>query len=315
MKNEQEIAYETDFGVAYRCSVEDFLDSNSARDLEGKVQLIFTSPPFPLQTQKGYGNKTDNEYVEWLSDLAPSLAKLLAPDGSIVVEIGNSWVKGKPVMSMVPLRTLMEFLARGSLELCQQFVCHNPARLPSPIEWVNKRRIRVKDSYTNLWWMSPSENPKANNANVLTEYSQSMRRLLDTGSYNPGIRPSEHLIGEESFARDNGGAIPPNVLQFSNTSSSSPYRTYCKSEGIKPHPAVMSEKLPAWFIRFLTDVGDTVLDPFAGSNTTGAAAERLGRRWVAIERDNDDNGRPLNYLEGSLGRFTASDQASFDFES
>ena len=54
-----------------------------------------------------------------------------------------------------------------------------------------------------------------------------------------------------------------------------------------------------FFIRFLTDKGDVVVDPFAGSNTTGIAAESLRRRWVSVERDKE-------YVRGSHGRFTGS---------
>ena len=60
----------------------------------------------------------------------------------------------------------------------------------------------------------------------------------------------------------------------------------------------MPIEVPEFFINFLTEPRDLVLDPFAGSNTTGAAAERLRRRWVSIE-PND------GYVEGSKGRFEA----------
>jgi site-specific DNA-methyltransferase (cytosine-N4-specific) len=52
---------------------------------------------------------------------------------------------------------------------------------------------------------------------------------------------------------------------------------------VEGHPARFPEKLPAFFIRFLTEPSDVVLDIFAGSNTTGAAAEAAGRRWLAFE--------------------------------
>jgi site-specific DNA-methyltransferase (cytosine-N4-specific) len=65
---------------------------------------------------------------------------------------------------------------------------------------------------------------------------------------------------------------------------------------VEAHPARFPERLPAFFIGFLTDPNDLVLDLFAGSNTTGAAAERAGRRWVAFDLDAD-------YLAGSVFRF------------
>lgn len=287
--------YRTDSGVMYLASAEAFLDS-AGKGLAGKVQLIFTSPPFPLNTKKSYGNLMGNEYLDWLKTLAPRLTTLLTDDGSIVMELGNAWDPGHPTMSVLPLESLLAIKNAGNLKLCQQFVCHNPARLPTPAQWVTIERIRVKDSYTNVWWMSPSEKPKANNRRVLKEYSPAMKKLLKRGAYNSGLRPSGHDISEKGFLTDNGGAIPPNVFHFSNTSSSDPYRQYCREHGLPPHPAPMQRGLVEFFVAMLTDEDDLVYDPFAGSNMTGAMAEELGRRWVATELN-------LDYVNGSKGRF------------
>src|SRR5262249_28749334 len=158
------------------------------------------------------------EYVLWLAEFGPKLGRLLMPKGSIVIELGNCWEPGKPVMSTLALEALLELRRNGDFKLAQQFVCYNPARLPSPAQWVNVERIRVKDSYTHLWWMSRVERPIANNRRVLNPYSHSMQKLLRTGKYNAGKRPSEHHIGQKSFLTNNNGSIPSNVLQFSNTS-------------------------------------------------------------------------------------------------
>ena len=55
--------------------------------------------------------------------------------------------------------------------------------------------------------------------------------------------------------------------------------------GVKPHPVRFPEKLPSFFIEFLTGPGDTVLDIFARPNTTGSAAEKPDRRWLAFQKD------------------------------
>jgi hypothetical protein len=288
--------YRTTKGVVYVSEIEAFLDSQQGRALKGRVQLLFTSPPFPLNRKKAYGNLTGDEYVAWLSGLAPRLAELLKPDGSLVMEMGNAWVPGKPIMSTLALESMLAFLKAGNLNLCQQFVCHNPARLPSPAQWVNVERIRVKDSFTNVWWMSPSERPKASNREVLTEYSAAMRKLLQAGKYNAGKRPSGHNIGDDSFLADNSGAIPSNVLTYSNTSATDAYREYCRAKGFDAHPAPMPPGLVAFFVSMLTDKKDLVFDPFGGSNTTGAVAEELGRRWATVERDE-------GYVTASRGRF------------
>jgi site-specific DNA-methyltransferase (cytosine-N4-specific) len=276
-------AYHTAQGQMFKGRAEEILTSQHLEEYAGKVQLIFTSPPFPLNRKKRYGNKTGAEYVLWLARMAPLFTRMLAPNGSIVIEMGNAWEAGRPVMSMLALRALLAFMKRGRLNMCQQFICDNPARLPGPVQWVNRERIRVKDSFTHVWWMSPVERPKADNRRVLKPYSKAMKKLLIDQNYNAGRRPSQWLIGETSFLADNGGAIPSNYLSFANTRTNDAYQQHCRALGIKPHPARMPIGLADFFVNFLTEPGDVVLDPFAGSNTTGQSAEQLGRRWLAIE--------------------------------
>lgn len=294
------VAYETTRGSMLCGRSEEILKSKLLTKYHRKVQLIFTSPPFPLNRKKKYGNLQGEEYVKWLANLAPIFKRFLKKDGSIVMEMGNAWEPGKPVMSTLALRALLGFLDQGGLKLCQQFIVHNPTRLPSPAQWVNVERIRVKDSFTHVWWMSASDRPKADNRRVLKEYSAAMLNLLAKQKYNSGKRPSEHHIGETSFLRNNNGAIPPNVLTYSNTSSSNDYLRYCREHDLQPHPARMSPELPAFFIKFLTTQKNLVMDTFAGSNVTGAVAESLKRRWIAIESRRD-------YIDGSRGRFSSSD--------
>lgn len=290
-----QIAYKTKAGKFVQGKAEEALQA-LLEEYEHKVDLIFTSPPFPLNRKKKYGNLKGQQYVDWLANFAPLFSDLLKPKGSIVIEVGNSWEAGRPVMSTLALRSLLEFLDKGQFVLCQQFIYNNPARLPSPAQWVNVERIRVKDSYTHLWWMAKTDRPKADNRRVLKEYSDSMQRLLKSQKYNPGKRPSEHNIGETSFLKNNSGAIPSNVITLSNTHPHTDYLNYCRTYNLMPHPARMPIGLPEFFIKFLTKPNDLVLDPFAGSNTTGAAAEQLGRRWLSIEPNED-------YIEGSKGRF------------
>ena len=260
----------------------------------------------------GYGNLTGKRYIRWLADFAPQLRNLLTPDGSIVIEIGNAWEPGHPVMSTVVIEALLEFLKMGGLHLCQEFIWYNSARLPSPVQWVNVERIRVKDAFTRLWWMSPTERPKADNRRILRAYSTQMRKLIDSGRYNSGLRPSQHRVGRRSFAKDNGGAIPPsvfngdeaetvtNLLKGANTSNKDQYQLFCREKELAAHPARMPTELAEFFIRFLTDPGDLVFDPFGGSNTSGAVAETLGRRWMACEPD-------WQYAASSIVRFEPSE--------
>ena len=111
-------------------------------------------------------------------------------------------------------------------------------------------RIRVKNAYSHVWWMSPSAYPWAHNRRILTPYSEAMRGLLEKGTYNYGERHSEHVIGEESFLKDNGGAIPSNVIEFTNTRSHDTYLDFCRTHRYKVHPARMAMNVAVFFIKF-----------------------------------------------------------------
>ena len=306
------LAYTTPLGRLYVGKAEAALASPAVRRARGRVQLVFTSPPFPLSREKAYGNLRGSQYGDWLAAFAQPLAELLTPNGSIVLEVGNGWEPGKPTQSTAGLKALLAFQEAAGLHLCQEFICYNPARLPTPIEWVGIRRVRVKDAFTRVWWLSPNPDPKADNRRVLTEYSDSMRRLLRRGTYQGGRRPSEHKISKTAFLTDHGGAIPSNVLippadevndltavlPIPNTRSKDPFPKQCKARGLPVHPCRMPPALVRFFVEFLTDPGDLVLDPFAGSNTTGRVAEDLGREWLAVEASDD-------YAAASAVRFAA----------
>ena len=287
--NSSSFYYKTGFGAAF------LGDSiKLCRDLpDMSIDLIMTSPPFALRRKKEYGNVAADEYIEWFQPFAEEFYRVLKPKGSLVIDIGGSWIQGLPTRSIYQYELLLS-LVRMGFHLCQDFFWYNPAKLPSPAEWVNVRRIRVKDAVDPIWWLSKDPFPRANNRKVLKEYSNSMQQLLLNG-YKPKLRPSGHDITSK-FSRDHGGAIPPNILIAANTESNSRYLRSCKEAGITPHPARYPLKLPEFFIKFLTDEGDIVLDPFAGSNVTGEASEKLRRRWLSFEIVE-------NYVVGSKFRF------------
>lgn len=286
-------AYKTHLGAAYCGDSIDLLQELP----DNSINLVLTSPPFALQRKKEYGNKEQHEYVDWLAQYASLVNQKLCEDGSFVLDLGGAYQKGIPVRSLYNFRVLLKFCDELGFHLAEDFYWFNPSKLPSPIEWVNKRKLRAKDSINTVWWFSKTEWPKANVSNVLTEYSKRMKKLLKDPEqfYSPAKRPSGHNISK-SFAKNNGGAIPSNLLQIPNTESNSQYLQGCKAIEVKRHPARFPEKLPEFFIRFLTDPGDIVLDIFAGSNTTGAVAEAEGRKWLAFEKR-------LEYLAASSFRF------------
>lgn len=285
--------YETSLGNAYVGDSHDLLKEIA----DASIDLVVTSPPFALQRQKAYGNEDQETYVDWLLGFCRDVHRILKPTGSFVLDLGGAYQKGRPVRSLYNYRVLIRLCDEFDFRLAEEFFWYNPAKLPSPIQWVNKGKIRAKDAVNTVWWFSKTDEPKADVRKVLVPYSERMKKLLANPSkfYTPKKRPSGHDISGR-FGDTNGGAIPSNLLEISNTESNSAYLRLCKLAGIESHPARFPEKLPAFFIDFLTDPGDIVLDFFAGSNTTGAAAETAGRRWLAFDSD-------ANYLAASTFRF------------
>jgi DNA modification methylase len=267
------------------------------------VDLLMTSPPFGLVRKKEYGNADAHEYLDWFRPFAGQFHRVLKESGSLVIDIGGAWIPGQPTRSLYHFKLLLMLCEEFGFHLAQEFYWWNPSKLPSPAEWVNVRRIRVKDAVNTVWWLSVSPWPKASNRRVLQPYSPSMKDLLERG-YKAKKRPSGHDISE-NFSVNNGAAIPPNLIAIPNTESNSHYLRYCQANNIKSHPARFPAALPEYFVRMLTDEGDLVVDPFGGSCVTGEVAERLKRKWVCSELVED-------YLTGALGRFPDDAQGDKD---
>ena len=318
-----EKAYASKLGAAYHGDSAELLTQLP----DESIDLIVTSPPFALQHEKAYGNEDQDNYNDWFMEFIPEVRRVLAPHGSLVIEIGGAFKRGWPERSTYQFDLLTRLVDEdeGQLHLAQDFYWFNPAKLPSPIEWVNVRKIRVTDAVTHIWWLSKDINkdaatkegeqpiPEANNQRVLTEYSDSQKQLIETGEYNDGERPSDYNIDSESFANENDGAIPKNLIEASNTASNTHYLEMCREFEYDPHPARFPRQIPEFFIDFLTpnppyndwDRGSLdrplVLDIFAGSNLTGQIAEDKGRHWLAFEQDPE-------YLEASQFRFQTENE-------
>lgn len=330
--------YRTPQGTAY---VGDSLQGMREQLADESVSLFMTSPPFALQKAKEYGNKPEDEYIAWFREFALVMWDKLREDGSLVIDLGGAWRRGRPVRSLYQFKLLIELceeLGDKCFSLAQDCYWHNPSKMPLPAQWVNVERSRIKDSVNVIWWLSKTDRPKADNRRVLRPYSADMERLLERGRYNHGIRPSGSRVGETSWKVRHGGAIPPsalehdfpeaaatedlqlladNFLRHGGSESNSRYHHAIKAlqeryrddpdlkRKMRKHPARFPTQVPSFFIRLLTDEDDLVVDPFAGSNVTGHAAEDLRRRWAAFELDRA-------YLEPSIARFAS--YATGDFE-
>lgn len=288
--------HSTSIGTMWNGDSLDWMDARKAKS----VNLIMTSPPFGLVRKKSYGNEDAHAYCDWFRPFAEGFRKILKDDGSLVIDIGGAWKPGAPTRSLYHFQLLIMLCAEYGFHLALEHYWWNPAKLPTPAEWVNVRRVRPKDAVNCVWWLSKTPFPKASNRRVLAPYSDSMKSLLKNG-YRAKTRPSGHVISEK-FGKNNGGSVPPNLLAIANTESNGIYQDYCRERGLDIHPARFPAALPEYFIRMTTDPGDFVFDPFGGSCVTGAVAESLGRRWACVEMN-------ASYLEGAMARFPATGES------
>ncbi|WP_199722492.1 site-specific DNA-methyltransferase [Haloarcula sp. Atlit-47R] len=271
------------------------------------MDLVVTSPPYALRSQKEYGNRPPEEYNEWFLDFADRVYDVLTEDGCFVVEIGGGWKKSVPVRSLYHFELLTELAGSdGPFHLAQDFYWYNPAKLPTPAAWVTVNRVRAKDAVNHIWVLSKSPHPNADNRRVLKEFSQGQKDLMENG-YKPGDRPSGHTISDRFDEPKEDGAIPPNLIEAANTNSRTHYLQACELINSEPHPSRFPRDIPEFFIKFLSEEDDLVLDIFAGSNMTGRVAQDLDRRWLAFEIEED-------YVKSSQLRFIEMEdlQAALD---
>ncbi len=239
------------------------------------VDLICTSPPFALLRKKAYGNVHADDYIEWFIQFAHQFRRILKPRGSLFIDIGGTWVKGVPIRSLYHFELVLRLCkpveeGGAGFLLAQEIYWYNPAKLPTPAEWVTVRRERVKDAVNTVWWLCLDPHPKANNRGVLKEYSESQIKLMQQG-YKPMRRPSEHDISDK-FGRDNHGAIPPNLItddgaqQFGNIGSAviaADEHFYTENgNGETQQPALTDDWLQEGFYGF------TPVNVIAASNTS-----------------------------------------------
>jgi hypothetical protein len=233
-----------------------------------------------------------------MTDLSQAWKELLVEDGSLILHLGEVWYRGPPTLSTYIERFILRMVDTVGLHLAQRLYADHPARLPSPRPWVAIRRVRVKPRVDPVLWFSRSPNPKASNWNVrVPDAPDTLAREIGRARRGGARRPGGQTIGQGSFARDNGGAIPGNLIRCTGQDRAvQAYRERCRARGLRIHPAIMPRAIADYCLRLTTESGDLVYDPFFGSGTTGDVAETLQRRWIGSEGS-------LVFTEGAALRF------------
>lgn len=255
---------------------------------EACIDMVFTSPPYADQI-KDYGEITKKikpaEYVDWFLPRAREIYRVLKPTGSFVLNI-NDKLDGK-YQSLYVFKLVIALCEEVGFHLVRDYIWYNPATPPNVFS--RGTMGRTKKSHEYCFWFSKSEEWTFNMDPIRKPYSKDMQRFLNgegRGDRSDNTRPSRHSF-DLSHAWDNkGGSDPGSVIVLGNTSSNDRFQKLCKEKGIR-HPARFPQKLAEFFILSGTKVGDTILDPFAGSGTTAVVAERLHRNWKCIDVNQD----------------------------
>ena len=278
------LAFSTDLGCALWANAEDVFSG-----LGEQITLAFTSPPYPLAKQRAYGNTDQASYIDWLLPILEPIVAHLRPGGSVVLNLGNDiFEPGSPARSLYLERLTLALHDRLGLHLMERFVWHNPSKPPGPVQWASIRRVHHNTAYEHvLWFTNDPALVVADNRRCLREHTDKHRRFIEAGGVQKYARYAggAYTVREGSFSAPTEGAIARNVLSIPhNDPDQQPARDYAAAHGLPSHPALMPSRLAEHFVRFLSDMGDLIVDPFGGWATTGRGAELHGRRWLVTER-------------------------------
>ena len=294
------LAFSTNLGVAIWG---DCVDTFERLDTSSTVAIC--SPPYCLSRPRAYGNPSDAEYVDFIVASLKPIVERLVPGGSVCINLGQDiFLPGLPARSMINERLLLALHDRLGLKLLDRLIWCNGSKPPGPTYWSSRMKVQLTATYEFIYWLSPSpELVRADNRRVLLPHTEKHLRLISAGGetrdavYGDGayhVRPG-------SFGNATPGRIPRNVLHRGGRCADTlQYRRDAAALRLPAHGATMPLSIPDFLIRYLSEPGDLVVDPFGGTAKTGMAAERLGRRWVVTEH-------MLTFLRPSGERFRQCD--------
>lgn len=279
-----QLGFSTELGMALWADCRDAFSR-----IDEPVHLVLTSPPYPLAKPRDYGNPGRDEYVDWLCACLEPVVRRLVSGGSIFLNVSNDIFEAKsPSRSLYRERLVLALHDRLGLHKMDEWVWHNPAKAPGPIQWASLRRVQLNSAWEPVYWFS--NDPQAcfaDNRRVLRPHTEKHQRYIAGGGAGVagvfGDGANRRRIG--AFSASTAGAIPRNVLTMRhNCPSQTELRTWAKAEGIPVHGATMPLELAEQVVRFASEPDQLVADPFGGWATTAVAAERNARRWIVTER-------------------------------
>ena len=268
--------------------------------LDQKVDLFFSSPPYPLRNVRAYGNCDQRVYCDWLSQYVELAVDKMADSGSLVLNLSNDiFMHKSPARSTYLERLVIAFEDRFGLALMGRDVWKSN-KPPGPVYWVSLNRTHLNVGYEPvLWFAKDPHKVKANNQNVLQAHTETHLKFIESGgNKNERVNGNgSYRVKEGAYSKPTAGRIPTNVLEISNTCASGrEYKRHCKDMGVEQHGATMPLKLAEFYVNYLTETSDLCMDIFGGSSTLGLACELNARRWITCDK-------VFDYVAGASFRF------------
>lgn len=228
---------------------------------ENSIDAVITSPPYAEQRKNTYGGIPADEYSEWMAGVAVKIQRILKPTGSFVLNVKEHVENGE--RSTYVLETVLRL--SKILHWSDTFIWNKTNPFPTG------SKKRLKDGFEYCYFFTKTKDFKFFPNNVLkptqSKYFESEQRRKNKGSHNVNNGSGMNMSHRSAPAM----VRPSNVISMPIDSTN------------HEHPATFPIELPMFFIKLLTEEGDVVYDPFAGSGTTLLAAEKLNRHFIGTE--------------------------------
>ena len=238
---------------------------------DNSIDLIVTSPPYADTVSYGKHVKvfTSKEYVNWFLPFFKEASRFLKNSGSFILNINDRVVKGE--RQTYALELVLEVLKKTNLKLFDRYIWYKKSALPMP----GDKRLNDRVEYIFHFVKNPKK-MKANTDRIRIPYKEvSLKRFRNKVHGNDIIKEDGTTVLSQrgSSKAHPKGTKPTTVFRF-NTASA--------LRGIN-HPAPFHPELPGFFIKWLTNRGDIVLDPFMGSGTVALVCKRMRRNYLGFE--------------------------------
>jgi len=240
---------------------------------DNSVDLVITSPPYAdiINYGKNISIKKPQEYCDWLLPLFNDIQRVLKPSGSFILNINDNCKNGlrNPFIYELIYRSQKE----TKLKFYDTYIWHKRNGIPNG----GKRRFRNTTEFI-FHFVKNQKELKFYMDRVLEDTNiETKKRFERNGLFKPqgNIIDGVRLYDVERDLVVKDRVRPDNVFRFSTAGAA-------RDNHIK-HPAPYHRQLPEYFIKFLTDEGDVVLDPFAGIGTTGLPCKDMNREFIGYE--------------------------------